>query len=266
MRSSVTEPQRCRLLLAIAGAMLSVASTLHASSDAKAGSNSGNEWSVQITSYVWGSGLEGEVAPREGIPSTDIDASFTDLIENADLAVMLLVEVRKGRFGMLADLTYLSVEVDDATPGPLFGDAKLESETLTATLDFAYRAIERDNWALDLIAGVRGWDVEAELSLGAGILPAVEAKLEESWIDPLVGLRSMVRFGSGFSLATYADIGGFGAGSDLTWQVLGSIQYEFNDSLVGHLGYRHLSVDYEDDGFIWDVDMSGPLVGLSFRF
>lgn len=116
---------------------------------------------MQITPYIWGSGLEGEVAPREGIPSTDIHASFTDVLKNTDFALMLLMGVRKRRFGVLADLPYLSVEGDDATPGPFFGDAELESETLVGALDFAYRAIERDSndgfvWDVELSGPLAG--------------------------------------------------------------------------------------------------------------
>ena len=31
-------------------------------------------------------------------------------------------------------------------------------------------------------------------------------------------------------------------------------------------GYRYLAVDYDDSGFVWDVSMQGPVVGVKFRF
>jgi hypothetical protein len=30
--------------------------------------------------------------------------------------------------------------------------------------------------------------------------------------------------------------------------------------------YRHLDVDYRDNGFVWDVRLSGPLLGVRFGF
>ncbi len=31
-------------------------------------------------------------------------------------------------------------------------------------------------------------------------------------------------------------------------------------------GYRYLLEDFDDDGFVYDVALHGPLVGFSFRF
>ena len=46
-----------------------------------------------------------------------------------------------------------------------------------------------------------------------------------------------------------ADIGGFGVGSDLTWSLLGTFNYVFTDKWSASLGYKYLSVDYDDDGY-----------------
>jgi hypothetical protein len=46
----------------------------------------------------------------------------------------------------------------------------------------------------------------------------------------------------------------------------GSLGYEFNDLFSATIGYRHLAVDYEDDGFIYDVDYSGIIIGATFQF
>ncbi|WP_169309229.1 hypothetical protein [Desulforhopalus sp. IMCC35007] len=31
------------------------------------------------------------------------------------------------------------------------------------------------------------------------------------------------------------------------------------------VGYRYLAVDYDNDGFIYDVSQNGPVLGLSWR-
>jgi hypothetical protein len=48
-------------------------------------------------------------------------------------------------------------------------------------------------------------------------------------------------------------IGGFGAGSDVTWDLLGSVGYQWNERFAIVAGYRALGVDYDDDGFVYDV-------------
>jgi hypothetical protein len=39
-----------------------------------------------------------------------------------------------------------------------------------------------------------------------------------------------------------------------------------SDSVSLIAGYRGLSVDYEDDGFVFDVVMHGPILGLTWSF
>jgi hypothetical protein len=226
----------------------------------------GGGWGFALTPYVWFTGLDGDVGAISGLPAVDVDAGFDDLIEKADLALMLAVEARRGRFGVVADVTYLSLSADGATPGRLFGDAEVESDTVFATVAGFYRAVAGDGFSLDVFAGARIWYVDTEIDLGAGRLPARGAEDDDLWADPVVGLRGNARLGRGFFLAGAADIGGFGVASDLTWQALGTLGYRFSDRFAARAGYRHLAVDYEDDGFVWDVELSGPILGASLRF
>jgi hypothetical protein len=226
----------------------------------------GSGWSFALTPYVWFAGLEGDVATLPGLPPVSVDAGFDDIIENADLALMLLAEARRGRFGVLVDLTYLGVSTDGDTPGPLFGGAEAEVDTFLASVFGAYRAFERENVTADLLAGVRVWSVNTEINLSAGLLPARSTEEDEVWADPVIGARARVELGRGFVLTGFADVGGFGAASDLTWQALGAVGYAFSDRILAHAGYRHLEVDYDNDGFVFDVAMSGPILGVNFRF
>ena len=93
-----------------------------------------------------------------------------------------------------------------------------------------------------------------------------EASGSKTWVDPLIGLAGSVGLGSGFGLHAEADVGGFGVGADIDWQVQGTLQYTYNDWVTLEAGYRYLAVDYDDDGFVWDVSMQGPIIGVKFRF
>ena len=59
------------------------------------------------------------------------------------------------------------------------------------------------------------------------------------------------------------DVGGFGVSSDIVWQALGLVGYNFTDSTIGYFGYRHAAVDYQNGGFIYDAATSGPIFGLA---
>jgi hypothetical protein len=63
-----------------------------------------------------------------------------------------------------------------------------------------------------------------------------------------------------------ADVGGFGVGSDTSWEAIATLNYRLRDWLWLRAGYRHLEVDYEDGGFVHDVQMSGPMMGAGLQF
>ena len=52
----------------------------------------------------------------------------------------------------------------------------------------------------------------------------------------------------------------------LTWDVFGGLGYEFSDTVSAVAGYRHLEVNYEHNGFEFDVEMSGPVIGAVIHF
>ena len=63
-----------------------------------------------------------------------------------------------------------------------------------------------------------------------------------------------------------ADAGGFGLGSELTWNVRLFVAYDFNPTVRLGVGYHWLDVDYDDKGLVLDFLQQGPEVGLSFRW
>ncbi len=67
-------------------------------------------------------------------------------------------------------------------------------------------------------------------------------------------------------LAGTAVIGGFGAGSDFMWDVVGTIGYKFNDRWSAHIGYRAIDVDFEKGGDVVDLNVPGPIGGLTVSF
>ena len=223
-------------------------------------------WTFTAAPYVWFAGLEAILGTIRGLPSAEVDVGFSDIIENADMAMMLTAEARRDRWDCCSTSSTSMSPRMRIYPGPLFGGVDVELKTLFTTLAAAYRVVEHGRLNVDAGAGARLWYAETELSLSAGLLPGQSAEDDEFWADPVIGLRGNIDLGEGFFLASFADIGGFGVGSDVTWQIGGTAGYQVKDWLSMQAGYRHLKVDYEDNGFVFDVVMSGPILGVDFRF
>ena len=93
------------------------------------------------------------------------------------------------------------------------------------------------------------------------------------WVDPFVGFRIRHEMDLSKELGLEADFGGFGVGSDFSWQVVGT--YGFDTACLGTplhavIGYRALSVDFSENGKFGkngiDMVQHGPIMGVTFRW
>ncbi|GKS59334.1 hypothetical protein YTPLAS18_28610 [Nitrospira sp.] len=224
-----------------------------------------DRWSFSFSPYLYASGLKGTVRTLPPLPSSNVDASFHDIVDNLDLAFMGAAELRKGRFGILTDVMWTKISADGTTPGPVFSGTRLGSETLMATVAGVFRIAEDEHIWVDLVAGVRGYYVNTDLNFQAGLLPARTSSSTAGWVDGLGGLRARVKIWRGLYASGTAVVGG--GGSDILVDVLGGLGYAFTEHISIFAGYRYIKVDYEKtSGFIWDVEYQGPLAGVSFTF
>ncbi len=92
------------------------------------------------------------------------------------------------------------------------------------------------------------------------------ASLSKYWFDPYVGLSARYNLSKAFYLVAKGDIGGFGVGSELTWQASGALGCQVTRYIHTEIGYRYLYTDYNHDGFVYNVSQSGVQIttGISF--
>lgn len=112
----------------------------------------------------------------------------------------------------------------------------------------------------------------AERKLAKRIETAVNNAIPEKisgskgWVDPIIGFRARYNLTENIYLAAKGDVGGFGVGSDLSWQAFGALGYQLTNHWSSELGYKYLSVDYAKGGFVFDAAMAGLFVGLKYSF
>jgi len=246
-----------------------------APASAQSSGTSANTWSYEFTPYLWGSAMKGDVQTNS-LPKTTVDMSFADVLDVLDFGLMGAFEARKGRWGLFADAIYMKVS-DSATasrtlPGPLGATLTARAEvTLKQTMFAAavmYRAVE-GRTPVDVIGGLRynKLDVEATADFTLlGLAASLSRAGDKDWVDPYIGVRIQHPLSQRWTFVGYADVGGFGVGSDSTYQLAAGFNYEHSRTISAKVGYRYLNIDYDKSGFLYDMKTDGLYLGVGIRF
>jgi hypothetical protein len=252
-------------------------------------------WTYRVTPYGWLTSMDGTQTVRGR--SVKVDASFIDIVEKSDTLVALMgnFEARNGPFALYGDLVWSKVGVEggnvrtrtltSGVTGTLGTSLNLDIEMATIEVGAAYEVARSGPLAFDVLAGARYWHQEADLSFeiaGAvdiGDLQIAGARAfarsgSVNWLDPVIGARVRYAVAPGHELFLRGDIGGFGAGSDFSWQAFGGYGFDFGTyngiTFSGIIGYRALSVEYaQGEGrrrYEFDMLQHGPVLGISARF
>jgi len=238
-------------------------------------------WDFQFTPYFWLADLDGDSTLSGITGSADLD--FSELWDFVDFGASGRLEACKGRWGFFLDGSYLDLGADyTASLGPAVIDTEVDLRQTIVDIGLAYRLIQepvgRDgdqSLTLESLGGVRYEYLkqEAELNVIAGPFAAgTTIGGDEEWVEPFVGARLTWGITKTFAAAIRGDIGGFGIGSasDLTWNLLAGVDWQFRKNMSLKAGYRILDIDYERGSgtstFGLDAQMKGPILGLSIYF
>lgn len=215
------------------------------------------EWQYSLAPYIWGAGLDGTTGV--GPVTSDIDLSFSDIVETLDGGLLVHFEATRGSWTVLADGIYLDLGQD-------FDRGQADIKQTILELGGAYEVKED----FEVLFGARWSDIDVQIDRVGGLLiPDIRVESSQSWTDPFIGGRWSPEISDRWSFQGRADVGGFGVGSDFTWNAALLLLFEQSERITWGFGYRVLDVDYEDDGtprFVYDAQMPGLLVGVGFNF
>jgi hypothetical protein len=222
---------------------------------------------------AWGMGIEGPVTVR-GF-SRDLDVSFDDLFDHLQGSFGTSLTASKGRYGGFFNLSYLKIGQDSIVTAA-FEPVNFSIKWVTVEFGGNYAVVAKPEVVFSVLGGIRFTGLKGEI-----VTTEDETLLAESegvdWIDPFIGANVVKPIGEKFALSLKGDVGGFNISestSKPTWTISPAASYRFPISggkrnLVLSGGYRFTSIDFEGEGpdvFQMDVDMSGPLLGLTIVF
>jgi hypothetical protein len=214
------------------------------------------DWSFKLTPYVWVPSLDTSLNIG---PNPPVDGS-TSILDILDGAFLIQGEARRGRWSTFGELNYLDLGNNINALGGFLG-ARWGLKGFMSSVSLGYAAYDSGRARVETFAGARAWWLDAETEVSSRV-----ASTSRSWVDPIMGARFEVTPVDRLTVGGIFDIGGFGVGSDLQWEVIAQASWAItNDiSLVG--GYRHLDIDFQDENLVLDMSMSGPFVAIGFEF
>jgi hypothetical protein len=218
-------------------------------------------WSGQITAYAWGAGVGGDFRPFAGGPVVSFEKSLGELLADLDAAVFATALARKDDLVLLADVTFTASSRSGRVPPgiPAAGEVTIRSVSVLGGKRFQASPAT----SIDLLGGARVWSLDGAVDVP---LAGVALGRGEEFVDPVAAIRINSRIAPALSVIAYGDVGGFGIGSDLTWQGVATLNYRAASKVTLSAGYRHLWLDRQSNGASFQGSMSGPLVGATLAF
>jgi opacity protein-like surface antigen len=218
-------------------------------------------WQVSVTPYLMGAAISGTAGAR-GVEA-EIDLPASDVFSHLEFGFMGSVAARKGDWGIGTDLIFMALGATADRPA---ADVDFNQTA------FALYGLRRLNAVAEATFGVRVNGLDGGLTFkDQSVVPAgTELSQSKWWVDPIVGLRLHSNSARRVNATLYGEIGGFGLGSDLAWQIFPVVDVRVLERMSLELGYRWLSMDYTtgdgSDRFTWDTLTQGPVVGFKFQF
>ena len=226
------------------------------------------KWHFLTDVYLMFPYMDGETGIGESLV-LPVDANPGDIFGNLQMGAMLYFEARTDKWAITSDLVYMSLN-QEVTPGTIVNSGNVTAKQLIWEAAGLYRITPY------LEAGVGGRlnYLEMGIDVRRNAFPAgteeVTGQESKTWYDPVVIARFTTDIKDKWLFQFRGDIGGFGIGSDLTWQLHATAGYRFSKLFQMSLGYRILSTDYktgeEPKEFLFDVNEFGPEIRFGFNF
>ena len=222
-------------------------------------------WQNELTIYGWLPTISMDT--RWGSTSSDTSDTMPDIIDDLKMVFIGTYATRYDKWSFVADVMYMDLgdsETGTHTfPGGETVEATVEMDikSLLVSTGVGYNIVQTDNNILDVVAGVRYMDLEVDISSDHPRHPGQSAS--DDILDGIIGLRGAYNFNENWYMPYEADIGT--GDSELTYQLFAGVGYKYDWGDV-KLGYRYIGYEMDDDKIIDNLDLSGAVLGVSFKF
>jgi hypothetical protein len=223
---------------------------------------SSGDWKQTVFIYGMGAAIGGDA--QIGPLQLPVSVSISDLFDALKFGAMGAYRIENDEWSFTGDMTYMNLGWNPrGKRGNVSGDLGIDQFTFMAT------AGRRFSPYVEGLVSLAYFNLSTDLEVRV-LQQRASASRDADWIDPLLGLAYAVPFAGKWTYSLRGDIGGFGVGSNLSWQLLTVVRRQNTDRFGWYLGYRALGFDYEDgqgkNYQHYDLTQQGPLAGVAFSF
>jgi hypothetical protein len=226
-----------------------------------------NKWKYFLEPYVMFPNMSGTTGIGE-LPAVSVDADPGDIFSHLQMGLMIYAEAGNDKWAITNDILYMNLK-QDVKSGLVIQSGKINAKQLGWELAGFYKICRY----FDAGVGVRLNSLNTEVNIvqnniGGGTTNRNKS-LTETWIDPFIVTRMHSNDEQKFIWQLRTDIGGFGIGSKLAWQIQAYAGYRFSRLFQLTGGYRIISMDYDkgngSDKFLYDINTFGPVIRFGFN-
>ena len=223
----------------------------------------GSDWHYLVAPYLMFPNMKGETGIGE-LPLIPVDADPGDVFSNLHFGAMLYAEMQNDTWTLSSDILYMDLEEDIDERVIINGGSVGVSQ-----LGWELAVMRRFTPNLELGIGVTYNRLEADVDIDVG--PGTfSVGTTEDWIDPTIVGRATFPINDQWYFQTRANIGGFGVGSDLMWQLAAEVGYKSSERWSFSFGYRVIDFDYDhgsdENRFVYDMQTFGPQIKAAYSF
>lgn len=241
-----------------------------------------DDWEIRLMPYVWIPSMKAD-STINGVTGT-VKLEPDQVFEALEFGAMGRVEAWKDKWGLSFDGVFMNLGAAESFPG-LTGSVDLDADVRLGMADFALmnRFFEKSfgennqqKLTFEPYGGLRYGYLRQKFDLNVDVPGLGSAGqtvgTSEDWVEPFVGGRWIWDLNDKFALNFRGDAGGFGIGSasELTWQIMGGVDYKFTKNVILNAGYRYVDLNYSrgsgSDEFGVRLKAYGPTLGLTILF
>lgn len=233
------------------------------------------EWDFSVAPmYLWAKNIEGFAAIGGSAAPLDLDFK-DDILDNLDGAFAIHLEAKKGDLTLYGEYNYAKLNpTTTLTAGPveLLGEVKFRDTMWEAGALWTFANSGSSTW--ELLGAVRyadqDMDVKITSEIGSNITPRpLRSSVGDDWWQGVAGLRYVLAVTDRWSWRFRGDYG-YGDSDNSSVHAIGLLNYQFQGWGSFFFGYRYLQTDFDNgknglDGYAFDGDQQGPVLGLNFH-